>query len=68
MKRIRWQCGCYDSGGKVAQEWFVGDPDVDKMKEALSLIANASGCECDSYHGHRCKMCEIRSIARQALK
>jgi hypothetical protein len=66
-KRISWQCGCRQNGGVQVKQWHPGDLDIDAAKDALLQIATIKGCECDDYHGHRCLMCKVRSIANQAL-
>jgi hypothetical protein len=37
------------------------------MFDALTKISATQGCECDSYNGHRCLMCKVRSIAMGGL-
>jgi hypothetical protein len=38
------------------------------MKRALESITMTTGCECDSYHAHKCVLCVVRGIARKALE
>lgn len=38
-----------------------------KMQSALVKILNVPGCECDSYNGHKCLMCQVREIARNGI-
>jgi hypothetical protein len=66
-RRLKWQCGCRQNGGVLVQKAKANDPDVDAMIYALKRIVKQKGCECDSYHGHRCQMCLVRAIARAAL-
>lgn len=39
-----------------------------KMQSALVKILNINGCECDSYNGHKCLMCQVREIARSGIE
>jgi hypothetical protein len=54
-----------------AQQCISVGTDLDgswnRMKLALEKIASTPGCECDSYEGHRCLMCDVRKIALAGL-
>lgn len=65
--RNRWQCGCRQHGGVLVMRAKPDDPDIDGMRNALERIVAVNGCECDSYHGHRCLMCKVRQMARDGL-
>lgn len=67
-RRNRWQCGCRQNGGVLVVMAKPDDPDIDSMRLALERIANVEGCECDSFEGHRCLMCEVRQMARVGLE
>lgn len=38
-----------------------------QMESALERIQQVKGCECDSYHGFVCSMCQVRKIAHDAI-
>jgi hypothetical protein len=60
------QCHCLDPLGK--ENVLAIKRQLFRMRQALKNISEKEGCECDSYHGHRCLMCEVRSIAVGGLQ
>jgi hypothetical protein len=40
--------------------------EIKRLRAILDRIEAIQGCECDSYEGHRCLMCRVREIAREA--
>jgi hypothetical protein len=41
--------------------------EIISLRHSLLSITKVEGCECDDYHAHRCGMCKVREIAREAL-
>lgn len=60
-----WYCWqCIENDPSEREEKFARER---RLAAALLAIAKMRGCECDSYHGHRCLMCRVRTIATEAL-